>query len=261
MRVGIISGSGSHDWPRLAAPDPRTCRTAYGSVELTFGSVSGVQVVHLSRHGAGHARLSNHVSHKANLTALLDAKVDCVISLTVCGAVDPQVELGSLIAFDDLYFPSNRLADGTLCTWHDAPGLTGRGHWIFDAPFSESLRETLVGAARDVGASVRDGGCYGQVDGPRFNSRAEIAALRAAGIAAVSQTAGPEVVLAGEAQLPLSVLGYVTDHANGVAPPQPVTQLLELMAASTETFARVLEAALPQIDKPDVPGLVHRFTP
>ena len=40
--------------------------------------------------------------------------------------------------------------------------------------------------------------------------------LRQAGVTAVSQTAGPETVLAGEAVLPYALVGYATDYANGV---------------------------------------------
>ena len=81
---------------------------------------------------------------------------------------------------------------------------------------------------------MRDGGCYGHVDGPRFNTKAEIRGLAAAGVTAVSQTAGPETVLAGEAELPFALVGYATDYANGVqAEPTPVERLLELIAAST----------------------------
>lgn len=107
---------------------------------------------------------------------------------------------------------------------------------------------------------MTDGGCYGHVDGQRFNSQAEIAALRSAGVTAVSQTAGPEVVLAGEAELPIAVLGYVTDHANGVSPDsQPVDQLVELMQASSQTFADVVQAALPRLTLPPSAGTVYRF--
>lgn len=262
MRVGIISGSGSDQWPGLDDAAPQRLQTCYGTVEATTGTVAGVEVVHVARHGAGHQRLSNHVEHKANLAALRDAGVAVVVSLTVCGALDPTIEAGSLIAFDDLYFPGNRLPDGTPCTWYDTPGEAGRGHWIFDRPMSEPLRRALVTAARTVGATVVDGGCYGHVDGPRFNSRAEIAALRAAGVSAVSQTAGPEIVLAGEAELPLAVLGFVTDHATGVLPePLPVPRLVELMQASTQIFAAVVTAALPAITDPLPPGFVYRFGP
>jgi 5'-methylthioadenosine phosphorylase len=260
MRLGLISGSGGDTWPRLGDARPQEVTTAHGTVQVTLGSVADVEVVHLARHGAGHARLSNQVAHKANLAALLDEPVDAVVSLTVCGAVDPTLEPGSLIAFDDLYFPSNRLPDGALCTWHDTPGAAGRGHWIFDTPISDALRQPIIAAARRLGVPVRDGGCYGHVDGPRFNSPAEIAALAAAGVVAISQTAGPEIVLAGEAELPIAVLGFVTDHANGVHPePQPLDELLRLMAQSGETFARVLNAALPALGKATPAGIVYRF--
>ena len=82
------------------------------------------------------------------------------------------------------------------------------------------------------------------------------------GVTAVSQTAGPETVLAGEAKIPYALLGYATDYANGVQPePTPVERLLELMAASAETFAEVLSATLRGLDEAalEPPGVVYRF--
>jgi len=121
--------------------------------------------------------------------------------------VHHDLALGSLVVFDDLYFPSNRLPDGTLCTWYQKAGQSGRGHWIFDRPFSEAIRSGLIDAALRGGLSLESTGCYGHVEGPRFNTRTEIAALAAAGVVAVSQTAGPEVVLAAEAELPMALVG------------------------------------------------------
>jgi 5'-methylthioadenosine phosphorylase len=120
----------------------------------------------------------------------------------------------------------------------------------------------LLAAAERCGLPMRDGGCYGHVDGPRFNTKAEIRGLAAAGVTAVSQTAGPETVLAGEAEMPFALMGFATDYANGVrAEPTPVERLLELMAASTEIFARVLAEALPAIATHALSptGIVYRF--
>ena len=168
------------------------------------------------------------------------------------------MELGSLVCFDDLHFLSNRLPDGSLCTLFTEPGALERGHWIYESPFSSDLRAALLGGAGAAGVAVRDGGCYGHVDGPRFNTRAEIRGLAAAGVTAVSQTAGPETVLCGEAELPYALLGFLTDYANGVKDvATPVETLVEMMAASGEAFAAVLRAALPLIDAPAPPG--HRL--
>jgi purine nucleoside phosphorylase len=248
MAIGIITGSGTYAVPGLEAGEARDVATPFGPAVVTEGRLGAIDVLHVSRHGAGHRRLSSAVTHQANVVALRDLGAEAILAVTVCGTLDPELALGSLIVFDDLHFLANRLPDGSLCTLHTEPGAPGRGHWIFDRPFSPVLRDALLAAAREQGVPVRDGGCYGHVDGPRFNTRTEIRMLRQAGVTAVSQTAGPETVLAGEAGVPYALLGYATDYANGVHDePTPVRELVRLVGASTQTFAGVLAAALPRV--------------
>jgi purine nucleoside phosphorylase len=262
MAIGIITGSGTYALPGFEGGEPAPVATRWGDALVSRGSFGGVDVAHVSRHGAGHVRLSNHVTHRANIAALAGIGVEAAIGVTVCGAVDPGVELGSLICFDDLHFPVNRLPDGSLCTFYGEAGDPRRGHWIFADPYAAGLRAVLLDAAGRCGLPMRDGGCYGHVDGPRFNTRAEIRGLAAAGVTAVSQTAGPETVLAGEAELPFALVGFATDYANGVhTEATPVEKLLELIAASTDAFARLLAEALPRIDASALAptGVVYRF--
>lgn len=260
MRIGVITGSGSYDWSHLEGAAEESVVTDHGAVTVTEGRLRDAEIVQLSRHGAGHHRLSSQVDHKANVAALLARKAEAMVSFTVCGSVDPNLPPGSLVVFDDLYFPANRLPDASPCTWYDTPGAAGRGHWIFDRPFSEPLRQALISAAERTGVPVVARGVYGHVDGPRFNSRPEVAALAAAGVSAVSQTAGPEVVLAGEAELPMALVGFVTDYANGVAAePEPVQALLDRMEASKEVFATLAAHALPALDGVGGAGFVYRF--
>ena len=188
-RLAIITGSGTYSLAGFESVAPRDVQTPFGTAHVTMGHYAGLDVVHVSRHLEGHQRLSSHVTHQANISALQQLRVDAVLAVTVCGACDPSIELGSLIVFDDLHFPVNRLPDGSLCTLHVEPGVAGRGHWIYDGPFSEPLRGALLEAAREVGHPVRDGGCYGHVDGPRFNTKAEIRGLAAA-ISSSSRSTG-----------------------------------------------------------------------
>ena len=242
MRVGVITGTGTYDLAGLEA--------------------EGIEVVHVSRHEPGHRRLSNQVDHRGNIERLRAEGVDVIVAVTVCGAVDPTVPLGSLIVFDDLHFLSNRFADGSICTLHEIPGDAERGHWIYEGPFAEEVRRALLEGCREAGLPFREGGCYGHVDGPRFNTRAEIRSLALAGVTAVSQTAGPETVLAGEAEIPYALLGYATDYANGVTEQAtPVDELLRLIGASGQTFSDVLARALPLLSESDLtpPGTLYRF--
>src|SRR3954449_5688450 len=131
MAVGIITGSGTHALPgfdggepeavgtpggvalvssgRVPGGGPEPVATPWGVALVSSGRLAGVDVLHVSRHGAGHVRLSNHVTHRANIAALARAGAGGVVAVTVCGAVDPAVPLGSLLCFDDLHFLSNRL--------------------------------------------------------------------------------------------------------------------------------------------------------
>jgi 5'-methylthioadenosine phosphorylase len=252
MRIGIITGSGTYALPSFEDAAPVEVATDFGPATVTEGRFAGVDVLHVSRHLPGHARLSHQVTHQANIAALRDRGADAVVAVTVCGAVDRSVPLGSLVVFDDLHFLVNRLADGSICTLHTEPGAAGRSHWVFEQPFHEALRRELLAGARSAGFEVRDGGCYGHVDGPRFNTKAEIRSLAAAGVTAVSQTAGPETVLCGEAGIPFALIGYATDYANGVEEElQPVENLVRLLEASPSAFAATLTAALPRIAELD----------
>lgn len=248
VRVGIITGSGTYALPGLEVSAALERKTPFGSVAVSEGRFVGVDVLHVSRHEPGHRRLSNHVNHRANVLALRDAGAEAVLGVTVCGAVDPELALGSLVVFDDLHFLVNRLPDGSLCTLHTEPGGAGRGHWVYERPFSAPLRAALLRGARAAGHETTDGGCYGHVDGPRFNTAAEIRQLAQCGVTAVSQTAGAETVLCGEAELPYALLGYVTDYANGVTlQPTPVSELARLVAASADALALSLRGAVAQL--------------
>src|SRR5438094_618151 len=147
MAVGIITGSGTYALPGFVNPTSRDVATPWGAATLTAGRFAGVEVLHVSRHGEGHVRLSNQVAFRANAWALREAGATAVVGCTACGAVDPTVPLGSIVVFDDLHFPVNRLPSGEVCTFFSQAGDRERGHWIYDGPFSAELRASLLAGA------------------------------------------------------------------------------------------------------------------
>src|SRR5437588_3204383 len=137
MAIALITGSGTYALPGFEEPAPVNVETPYGDCQVTRGSFAGVSALHVSRHLAGHVRLSNQVIHRANVWALSELGARAVIGCTACGAVDHSLELGSLVVFGDPHFPSNRLPDGSLATFFTDPGDPRRGHWILHgSPFS-----------------------------------------------------------------------------------------------------------------------------
>ncbi len=263
--VGLITGSGFYS-QEGAALAPRTVATPFGPVTVTQGRVHAHAVTHLARHGAAHERLSHQVEHRANLWALHELGVEAIVASTAVGLLTASTPLGVPILFDDMYFPSNRLPDGSLATIFTTPGDARRGHWIPGAPFSPTLRAMLANAARGAGIAVTTGGCYAHADGPRFNTPAEHAALRQAGATAVSQTCGPEAVLAGELGVPYALVGFGVNHAACLGlPPTGDARVVELLARHGAVVGRLIDAFLAGVERvcvfPPDTGSVFRIEP
>lgn len=253
--LAVISGSGFYDFPGLQNKDLKILQTKYGEAELVTGQVFDKKLAFLARHGEKHTLLPNHINYKANMCAIKELGARALIATTVCGVLDPEVPLARMFIFDDLYFPENRLPDGQLCTLFDEAGDKKRGHYIFFKPFSPQLRDQFKQVAHN---SINDA-VYAHVNGPRFNSRAEIRMLRQYATC-VSQTAGPEIVLAGELEIPSVLLGYGVDYANGVSEePTPVEVLTQNLNQSKSVFVKTIMSVLKGYQEPVFKGFIYRF--
>ena len=76
MPIGIITGSGTHALPGFADAELLLHETPFGTIEVSRGRFTGVDVLHVSRHGAGHVRLSHQVTHRADIWALARSRRD-----------------------------------------------------------------------------------------------------------------------------------------------------------------------------------------
>lgn len=217
QKIGLIGGTGSDFELNNTTSD--MILTPYGEALVFEGTTShGVEIACIARHGENQHVLSNMINHRANMYALKEKGVAAVIATTSCGLLDSSMPLATPVIFDDLYFPDNRLPEGTPCTFYQTPGEPGRAHLIAPSLFSPAVNAALVQAVKNSGRAFVDHGCYCYALGPRFNSKAEIRAMQAVGGTMVSQTAAPEAVLAGELEIPYGLVGFATDYANGVTP-------------------------------------------
>ena len=256
--VGIITGSGIYELP--GDRESRVVEGRFGRAEVSVFRVGPWTVGGISRHQKGHRHLPHTIPHRANIAALEQLGARAVLATTVVGAVDPGVRLGRPVLFDDLFFPNNVLPDGSACTIFAEPGDPVRGHLIWDQPFATRLRRKLESAAEDLGLETAVGGVYGHTNGPRFESRAEIRWLAAAGVTAVSQTCGPEAVLAGELELPYALVGFPVNYATGVARSSR-EELDRMLALSTGVLPRLVLRAAQTLEEEDFAfdhGYVYR---
>lgn len=253
--LAIISGTRFYDFPGLEDAKEGKVDTRYGEASFRTGIIDEKKIAYIARHGKGHSHLPNMVNYRANLLALKQLETKAIVSTTVCGVLDPNIPLAKLAVFDDLYFPDNRLPSGETCTVYDTVSGKSRGHYIFDRPFSEELRQKIIEVAEDP---ITDA-VYAHACGPRFNSKSEIAMFRNYA-SFISQTAGPEAVLAGELEIPFALLGFGVDYANGVQEIlTPVEVLDENLKKSKSVFSTVIRKFIKIYKAPEFKGFVYRF--
>jgi purine nucleoside phosphorylase len=258
--VGIITGSGVSEFPGNS--ETHLVKNTFGHVEVAVSKVGPWTVGSIARHQSGHRHLPNTIPYRANLTAMKQLGARAMLPTTAVGAVDSGLTLGRPIVFDDLFFPANVLPNGEVCTIFTAPGDPERGHLIWAEPFAPSLRRKLELAAWELGLEVTSGGTYGHTNGPRFETRAEIRWLDAAGVAAVSQTCGPEIVLAGELGIAYGLVGFPVNYATGVAKHESEEELARMLELTSEITPRLVSKAAQILEEEDLVfdhGYVYRF--
>lgn len=247
----FITGSGFYDLPGFAA---ETITTPHGEAEVLRGKMKDQEVIILPRHGQGHRSLPHHINHKAHISALEQLGCDRIVSFSVCGMLKAELPLAQPYLANDLMYPENRLADGSMCSFYDTPGKAGRGHLIAENYFNSAIKESI----RDLHPEIKELS-YHFSFGPRFNSKAEISSF-AQYADVISQTAGPEVILTNEREIPYALVLFPIDYANGVK--EENTSMEELganMAKSKATFIEIMEHLLESDPEADFEGFVYRF--
>ncbi|OIO86619.1 MAG: phosphorylase [Candidatus Aquicultor secundus] len=260
--IGVITGSGLYKLKDLELKEEKTITTPFGEAEVSLGSIDGKDVAFIARHGRNHELLPNMINYRANIFALKETGVCAIIATSVMGVVDRLLGLGRVILFDDLYFPENRLPNGEICTMFTAPGGPERAHYIFSSPFSSYIRGLAAKAAADLNINHLDGGTYGHVNGPRFNSKAEIRSLQSARVTAISQTCGPEAVLSGELEIPYQLIGFGVDYANGVSPkPTPIEVLDSNLSLAATVLPKLIKHTIQSLNLDEIgfDGILYKF--
>ena len=239
--IAIIGGSGLTNLATLAVGRREVIRTPYGepSGALTYGTLAGHDIVFLARHGYGHTIPPHEINYRANLWALKDAAITQVIAVASVGGIRDSFGPGTLVVPDQIIDYSY----GRKHTYFEGPDAPVT-HIDFTWPYAKSLRARLLAAAKLAGDTVHDGGVYGNTQGPRLESAAEIARLERDGCDLVGMTGMPEAALARELGLEYACLAVVVNHSAGKGDSAleiSVEHLGEVMKQAMSRVQRILE--------------------
>lgn len=240
--IGIIGGSGLYDMDGLAGIREVRIRTPFGepSDALMVGTLDGVRVAFLSRHGRGHRLAPTDINYRANIYALKTLGVRRVISVSAVGSMKEALKPGHVV-LPDQFIDHTKRRTGTFFE----NGIVA--HVAFADPVCGTLSETLHKAAQGVGATVHQGGTYLCIEGPQFSSRGESFLYRQWGVDVIGMTNMPEAKLAREAELCYATMALVTDYDcwHGSEESVTVEMILATLHKNVAQARRILRAAVP----------------
>jgi 5'-methylthioadenosine phosphorylase len=264
-KIGIIGGTGADI--DLEDIEEVKVYTPYGkpSDVIQVGSFKGQKVAFLSRHGHGHTIPPHKLNFRANIWAMKELGVECIISPSAVGSLRKELDKGTFVLVDQYIDRTKKRLDtffegGQVC------------HISQAEPFCNYLNSLFYENGSQIdGLEIEKGGTYVCIEGPRFSTIAESRMFRGWGGDIIGMTCYPEVVLAAEQEICYCTVATVTDldvwagecPNCGVVELQDncpscggpveklsvdVGEILETMEQNATNLQKLLEKVIPKID-------------
>jgi 5'-methylthioadenosine phosphorylase len=235
--IGVIGGSGLYQMDGLTDVEEYKVVTPFGdpSDAVVIGTLAGVRVAFLARHGRGHVLTPTEVNYRANIFALKSLGVEQVISISACGSLREHIAPGDVVVPDQV-FDFTKKREYTFF----GGGLVA--HIGTADPYCADLSTLVAHTVEEAGGTVHRGGCFITIEGPRFSTKGESHTFRAWGMDIIGMTACPEAFLAREAEMCYATMAHVTDYDvwHETEEPVSVDALLATLAANTQLAQQAL---------------------
>ena len=245
--IGIIGGSGLDNPDILQNPKDEIVLTPYGepSSALKKGTISGVQVILLARHGREHTVPPHQVNYRANIQALKDSGCTHIVATTAVGSLREEIGRGDLVIIDQFIdFTKQR-----KMTFHDSFKPHAPVHSPMADPYDSRLRKLLIDECRMLNYPFHEKGTVITIEGPRFSTRAESHMFRAWGADIINMSVATETALANEAGIPYAAVAMSTDYDCWKTDEESVTweAIVEVFAENAAKVTSLLKNIIPKI--------------
>lgn len=224
------------------AGDSVTLQTEHGDVLATLGTWEGRRVAFLRRGTPGQVIPAHRVRYRALIAACLGLGVQRILSTAVVGSLSTDLTPGTIVIIDQfLDFTRQR-----PLTVFDGDGYA---HVDMTEPYCPELRAALIAAAAANGETALERqGCYVGVEGPRYETAAEIRMFARLGGDVIGMTNVPEVILSREREICYGTLAIVSNLGAGLtARPVIAQEHVDMMVDYAGRVLRLLRATLSRI--------------
>ena len=234
--IGIIGGSGFYDLMEDA--EVFIHDNEYGrSSEIYRGSIDGVPVYFLPRHGPNHRIIVPRINYRANMEAMKELGVQRIIATNSVGALNPKIPLGDMVIPDD-YLDMTKRAPYSM---YD--NVTEAYHVSMSPAYCPIVRKALIDAANAVvPGHVHDKAKIVVTEGLHYETQFEDRLYLSWGIDLVGMTSLPEAVFARELALCYAHICMPNNYCLGVE--INAAELPVLLKNGVETFKKIIRIAV-----------------
>ena len=209
-KIAIIGGSGLDNPSILKNPKLIEIKTPYGkpSTKIKHGLIADKDLFIIARHGLEHTIPPTQVNNRANIWALKNIGVDCIITTTAVGSLRENIERGDLVILDQ-FIDFTRKRELSFFDTFESGKMQ---HTPMADPFDASLRQSLIEECQLLKYNHHTMGTVVTIEGPRFSTRAESQMFRAWGADVINMSIAPECILANEMKIPYVSVAMSTDY-------------------------------------------------
>jgi len=244
VKVGIIGGSGMDDPNLLDSYKKVDIVTPYGhpSSSITKGTLNGVEVAIIARHGKNHQITPTNVNSRANLWALKSMGCTHIIATTAVGSLKEEMAPGNLVLLDQFIDHTKH----RKLTFYNKEKVV---HTSLAEPFCNDLRNILYQTSQELFLQTHSKGTVITIEGPRFSTKAESHMFRAWGADVINMSTVPEVILARELGLCYASIAMSTDYDCWKESLEPVSfeEILKVMGENADKVKKLIINTLPKI--------------
>ena len=243
MRIGIIGGSGVYDVDELKNISENNLITPFGIFEYIMGEYENKEVVFVTRHGKGHTLPPHMISYKKIIWGMKELGIEKIIATSASGSLNLNMKPGDFVIIDQFI----DFTDSREITFFDTPGNVV--HTDMTEPYCEYLRTLIKEVMTDLNLSFHEKGTYVTMNGPRYETKAEINMLKILGGDIVGMTGTPEVILANEMKICYASIGIVTNFAAGISDKKiSHEEVIEMMDQKIPVLKKVIFEVIKKID-------------
>ena len=102
IKIGVIGGSGVYSIDGLENQKRHRVESPWGipSDEILTGTLKGIEIAFLPRHGRGHTLSPSSIPYRANIDAMKRLGVTDLISISACGSFRENMKPGHFVIVD-----------------------------------------------------------------------------------------------------------------------------------------------------------------